>query len=65
VCDGRRGHPVRITPEIAAELLALPPTGQARDVIRTHYRPAAFVAVDDPGTVTDIDTPEEYAQWIS
>jgi molybdenum cofactor cytidylyltransferase len=65
VHEGRRGHPVRIARAIARELLALPVTAQARDVIRSHYGEAAFVPVNDPGTVTDIDTPEEYAQWIS
>jgi len=65
VNQGRRGHPVRINQAIARELLALPATGQARDVIRAHYPEATFLDVDDPGTVTDIDTPEEYAQWIS
>ena len=65
VHQGRRGHPVRLNQAIVRELLALPATAQARDVIRAHYAEAAFVEVDDPGTVTDIDTPEEYAQWIS
>ena len=61
----RRGHPVRISAAIAGELLALPPTAQARDVIRAHYPEAAFIEVDDPGTITDIDTPEDYTRWIA
>lgn len=70
VHQGRRGHPVRINAAIARELLALPATAQARDVIRAHYPEADFISVDDPGTVTDIDTPEDYAQlseapWIA
>jgi molybdenum cofactor cytidylyltransferase len=64
VHQGRRGHPVRLSAGIARELLALPPTAQARDVIRAHYAEADFIPVNDPGTVTDIDTPEDYAQWI-
>jgi molybdenum cofactor cytidylyltransferase len=63
--DGTRGHPVRISPAIVAELLALSPTGQARDVIRSHYPAANFVDVADPGIVTDIDTPEDFARWIA
>lgn len=62
--NGTRGHPVRISPAIVAELLALPPTGQARDVIRSHYPVATFLDVDDPGVVIDIDTPEDFARWI-
>ncbi len=63
--DGTRGHPVRISPAIVAELLALPSTGQARDVIRSHYPAATFVDVMDAGIVTDIDTPEDFARWIA
>jgi molybdenum cofactor cytidylyltransferase len=62
---GERGHPVRIFPGIVAELLALPVDAQARDVIRSHYPAATFVEVEDPGVVTDIDTPEDFARWIA
>ena len=63
--DGQRGHPVRISPVIVAELLMLPATGQARDVIRSHYPAAVFVEVADAGVVIDIDTPEDFARWIA
>ena len=62
--EGERGHPVRLSPGIVAELLALEPTAQARDVIRAHYSAATFVDVADAGVVTDIDTPEDFARWI-
>ncbi len=63
--DGTRGHPVRLSPPLIQELLALPATGQARDVIRSHYPTATFVDIADPGIVTDIDTPEDFARWIA
>ena len=63
--EGKRGHPVRISPAIIAELLSLPAGGQARDVIRAHYAEAVFVDVADAGVVTDIDTPEDFARWIA
>lgn len=63
--EGHRGHPVRISPAIIAELLRLPVGGQARDVIRAHYAEAVFVDVADAGVVTDIDTPEDFARWIA
>ena len=63
--EGKRGHPVRISPAIIAELLSLPAGGQARDVIRAHYAEALFVDVADAGVVTDIDTPEDFARWIA
>ncbi|MBY0503940.1 MAG: nucleotidyltransferase family protein [Bryobacteraceae bacterium] len=62
---GERGHPVRLSPAIVAELLGLPPDAQARDVIRAHYPEATFVEVDDPGITKDIDTPEDFARWIA
>jgi molybdenum cofactor cytidylyltransferase len=63
--DGERGHPVRLSPLIIGELLALPAEAQARDVIRAHYPAATFVDVADAGVVTDIDTPEDFARWIA
>ncbi len=63
--EGKRGHPVRISPAIIAELLSLPVGGQAREVIRAHYAEALFVDVADAGVVTDIDTPEDFARWIA
>jgi len=63
--NGERGHPVRLSPEIIAELLRLPATAQARDVIRAHYLAATFLDLPDPGIVTDIDTPEDFARWIA
>ncbi len=59
--EGRRGHPVLIHRDLAAEILALPPDAQARDVIRAHRPRTCNVPVDDPGILRDIDTPEEYA----
>lgn len=57
---GKHGHPVCISRALAEEILALPVTAQARDVIHRHMPDAAIVDVDDSGVVTDIDTPEDY-----
>ena len=57
---GRHGHPVCVAPEVMRELLELPLTAQARDVIHRHMPAAAILAVDDPGVVTDVDSPEDY-----
>jgi molybdenum cofactor cytidylyltransferase len=56
----KRGHPVFATRAIAEELLALPPTGQARDVVHAHRDRTQYVDVDDPGIFADIDDPEAY-----
>jgi molybdenum cofactor cytidylyltransferase len=58
--DGRRGHPVWFSRELIAEILAVPPDGAARDVIRAHYPEAAFLDVDDAGVLADIDDRAAY-----
>ena len=60
VFEGRHGHPVCVSRAIAAELLALPATAQAREVIRRHRAATCYVTVDDLGVVNDVDTPEDY-----
>jgi molybdenum cofactor cytidylyltransferase len=58
--SGRRGHPVFAARSIAAELLALPPTAEAREVVHAHVDGTEYVDVDDAGIFTDVDDPEAY-----
>lgn len=58
--DGRRGHPIWFSRELIPELLALPPGGAARDVIRAHYPQATWIETADPGILADIDEPADY-----
>ena len=58
--EGRRGHPVLISQPVAHELLALPSTGAARDIIRSHNHEILYVDVNDPAILVDVDTPEDY-----
>jgi molybdenum cofactor cytidylyltransferase len=58
--SGRRGHPVFAARAIADELLALPPTAEAREVVHAHVERTEYVDVDDAGIFTDIDDPEGY-----
>jgi molybdenum cofactor cytidylyltransferase len=62
--NGRKGHPVCASPEIAAELLAMPPTGSAREVIRRHADRTLFLDTEDAGILADVDDPEAYRQLI-
>lgn len=57
---GRRGHPIWFSRALIPELLALPPGGAARDVIRAHYPEATWVDVEDPGILADIDDVAAY-----
>jgi molybdenum cofactor cytidylyltransferase len=58
--QGKRGHPVFAARAIAAEILALPDTGQTRDVVHGHVAQTVYVDVDDPGILTDVDDPAAY-----
>ena len=57
---GRRGHPIILSHEVAAELLRLPSDRSPQDVVRRHYDDALFVDVGDRGIVADIDRPPDY-----
>ena len=60
----KRGHPVFAAPAVAAEMLALPATGQARDVVHAHVDRTRYVDVDDPGILADVDDPEAYRRLL-
>lgn len=62
---GCKGHPVGIASPVVRDLLALPCSAQARDVIRQYRDRTRFVEVDDPGIVADIDTPADYANFVT
>lgn len=63
--DGRNGHPVLCAQPLRAELLALAADASAKDVIRAHRHETVWVDVDDPGTVTDVDTPADYQNLLA
>ncbi len=63
--QGRRGHPVGVARPIIGELLALPETGSAREVIHAHPGEVALVDVDDPGIALDVDDPEAYRRLLA
>lgn len=58
--EGRRGHPVCVRADVAAELQALGPEARASDVIHHHRPQTVYLDVDDPGVVDDVDDPEAY-----
>lgn len=57
----RRGHPVLFSAELAMELMEAPASEGARSVVHAHDDDRVELPVDDPGVITDIDTPEAYA----
>ncbi len=62
--QGRHGHPVLISRKLIVELLALPTTAQASDVIHCYRNQTAYVSVDDPAVTTDIDDRAGYAELL-
>lgn len=64
-CAGRRGHPVLFGASVFDELLTVPLEGGARQVVHARPERVIEVAVDDPGILRDIDTPEDYQKVLT
>jgi len=60
VFNGRRGHPVLFAQAVLQEILALPPSQGANIVVRRDPGRIVEVAVDSPGILIDVDTPEDF-----
>lgn len=58
--QGRRGHPVLFSRSIFDEILALPSSASAKQVVHAHHHAAVYVDVADPGVLQDVDTPGDY-----
>jgi molybdenum cofactor cytidylyltransferase len=56
--QGRRGHPVVISRDLFAEILALGSGEGANTVIRKHREATNFVEVSDSGILIDVDEPQ-------
>jgi len=65
VYAGEHGHPVCISRALVDELLALPLTAMASDVIHRYVPQTCYFDVDDPAVVTDIDDPAAYADLLT
>ncbi len=59
--QGRRGNPVLIHKALFPQIHKLSGDVGARPLLISHDAAVWFVTVDDPGILTDIDTPEDYA----
>lgn len=60
---GLPGHPVGFRNCHFARLAALEGDAGARSLIRSLREQVHFVELDDPGILTDIDTPEQLERW--
>ncbi len=57
---GRRGHPIFLSSRLIPEFLALDATQSARTVLERHAGEVAYLEVDDPGILDDVDDREAY-----
>ena len=61
----RFGHPVIFNRSLFGELRRADPTKGAKPVVHAHAAQEVNVDVGDDGAFIDIDTPEDYARFIS
>jgi len=62
---GRRGHPIVIAKSLIPEFLALPAGASAKEAVSRHADEIAYLDVDDPGILADIDDPEAYRRLLA
>jgi CTP:molybdopterin cytidylyltransferase MocA len=62
-CEGRRGHPVLFSERVIPEVYAADPARGATAVVHAHDD-RLELSVDDRGIITDIDTPDDYADHL-
>lgn len=62
---GARGHPVLFAGSLFAELKSAALDQGARAVVRAHAADVLELATGEAGVVGDVDTPEQYEQWLA
>ena len=61
---GQRGHPVLIDRSGRSEVLALHGDETLKTFVTRHTSDAIELSVEDPATITDVDTPEDYERLL-
>ena len=62
---GRRGHPILFSKSVVPEFLALPAGSSAKEVVSRYAGEIAYLDVDDPGILADVDDPEAYRRLLA
>jgi molybdenum cofactor cytidylyltransferase len=65
VCEGRRGHPLLLDPQLRDEVLISFDGVGLRGLLQAHPGEVTEVPVAAPGILADLDRPEDYAAWLS
>ncbi len=58
--QSKHGHPIIVGREMLEAFLRAPATSSARDVEHAHQNHVAYLAVNDPAVVANVDTPEDF-----
>lgn len=61
---GKRGHPVIFSSKLFSELCATPLNQGAKVVVHAHRDETLEIETEYEGVTIDIDTPEEYRQYL-
>ncbi|MBN1561595.1 nucleotidyltransferase family protein [candidate division KSB1 bacterium] len=64
---GSSGHPVLYTQSLFQEILAMPPTATAKELMRSYAAQTVFVDMDSEAILYDADTPADFAamkRWL-
>jgi molybdenum cofactor cytidylyltransferase len=59
--QGKHGHPFFAGREMIEAFLKAPAASSAREIEHAHQDKIAYVPVDDPHILVNVDTPEQYA----
>ena len=64
VCDGITGHPLLISNELFAHILSDSGDGGLRGAVERSGESFVYIPVNDPGTIKDADTPEDFSALL-
>lgn len=64
VCDGQQGHPLLISAALFSKILSDCGEQGLKGAVSRCGAALTAVAVDDPGTLRDADTPEDYSALV-
>ncbi len=62
--EERRGHPVLVANSEWEAILRLAIDETLRDFLQQREEEISYLVVDDPGILSDVDTPEEYREMM-
>ena len=64
MCEGKQGHPIMISNDLIPEILKDCGEQGLKGAMDRCSAPLLRIDVDDPGTIHDADTPEDFSQLV-